>query len=142
MEKTIEIYYIKTLEILESKADIIYTSSEINNDYTTSVSTKANLNDNYSSVGQVLGESTNRFDLKSGIVYVKRQDTIYINDRGELIFDFAFKQQFNDKSILIISNPGTSYVCTPIYKSGIYKNKNVIITLDIFKGYRTLTIEY
>lgn len=139
--KNIEVYYVYNSDIINSLSELNYNNKSDN--ITKSFVSKANLlNDCQNLQGTIIGSSTNRFDINNNTVYVSRQDNLFINMYGSLIFNFNFVDTYDDINKLPISNNIKKFVGKSTFNSGIYENKDVEIQLDIYDTFRIYTISY
>ena len=142
-KKNIEIYYVFDSEINKNLSKINYLDSVSNITISyTSIANLYNSCDTSYDNGKIIGSSTNLYDIFNKNVYVIREDNLYIKNLGILTFNFSYSQTYNNIDVLPTSKELIRFENKPIYKDGVFKNKDVEIILQIFENFRTYTIVY
>jgi len=121
---------ITVINIVENDKIIIKELSTLVNTYTS-----------YSNIinGKISGYSTNKFVKDTNKVYISRSDDIYLSD-GNISINFCFDITYKDITKLQVLLSGTVLHLKPTYKSGYYKDKNIIVILEIHEKYKTYKI--
>lgn len=152
MKKNVLQYIVKTDQIINTRQQIKLNDVSLSNNLATIENSIADMIDkNNNIVGKIVGSATQFFNktkvnneknVYSDDVYIDRQDNIYLPDKGNLIIKFCFQTKFDNKTDLVISPVDKIYKTIPIYKSGIFLDKDVKVKIEIKKNYRIITIKY
>ena len=143
MKKNILQYIVSTEQIINTRQQIKLNDVSLSNNLATIENSIADLMDkNNNVVGKIVGSATQFFNkpyantdnnINNNDVYIDRQDNIYLPDKGNLIIKFCFQTKFNNTTNLVISPVDKIYKTIPIYKSGIFLDKDVKVKIEIKK---------
>lgn len=89
--------------------------------------------------GKISGYSLNNYKKDTLDIYVSRNDEIFLPD-GNISVHFCFDEKITDVSKLPTLKVGSKLTLIPTYKSGLYKNKNIEVILEVFEEYKTYKI--